>query len=201
MRASYLFLVIIFSFSTLIVAGPVCAGAPTEQIKLTTDKIISIVSDPALQDPARAKERKKRIRMAVDERFDWGEMSRRALARHWRKRTNEEKKEFISLFGQLLERTYLDKVEGYSGEKVLYEGETIDRDYGIVEVKIATAKDLEIPVKYRLRKKGDDWFVYDISIEGVSLINNYRVQFNSIVMRSSYKALIKKLKEKVAKEK
>ncbi|MBW1681642.1 MAG: ABC transporter substrate-binding protein, partial [Deltaproteobacteria bacterium] len=129
--------------------------------------------------------------------FDWEEMSRRTLARHWRKRTPAEKKEFIRLFGHLLERTYLDRVEGYSGEKVIYEGEAVDGDYGIVKVKIVTRKETEIPVKYRVKRKDGQWYVYDISIQGVSLINNYRRQFNSIIVGSSYKKLIKKLKAKV----
>lgn len=186
-----------FFFMTLVLSGSSIAGGPTEDVRKTTDKLIAIVSDPAMKSADRAAERARRIRKAVDERFDWKEMSKRTLARHWKKRTEQEKEEFIDLFGKLLERTYLDKVEGYSGEKVLYVGERVDRNYGIVVVKIVTKKDTEILVKYRLKKKGSEWLVYDISIEGVSLVNNYRKQFNSILTRSSYKDLIKRLKTKV----
>ena len=91
-------------------------------------------------------------------------------------------------------------MEGYSGEQVLYVGERVDGNYGIVVVKIVTKKDTEILVKYKLKKKGGGWLVYDISIQGVSLVNNYRKQFNSIMTRSSYEDLIKKLKKKVEKE-
>jgi len=133
----------------------------------------------------------------VDERFDWEELSRRTLARHWLQRTPEEKKEFIALFAQLPERTYWSKVEDYSGEKVTYVGEQIDGDYGLVEVKVLTSKNTEIPVFYKLKKKEGDWLVYDISIEGVSLVNNYRAQFNDIIGKSSYRDLVKKLKEKI----
>jgi phospholipid transport system substrate-binding protein len=177
--------------------NPVSAGVPTDKVKQTTDKILSIVTDPALKEPSREVERRKLIRKAVDERFDWEEMSRRSLGPNWAARTAEEKKDFVDLFGRLLERTYLDKVEGYAGEKVNYLGESVEQDYAVVEVKIVTTKNTEIPVKYRLRKKGDDWFVYDISIEGVSLVNNYRVQFNNILARGSYQELVKRLKEKV----
>ena len=187
----------LFFFMTLVLSGSSMAGGPTEDVRKTTDKRIAIVSDPALKSADRASERAKRIRKAVDERFDWKEMSKRALARHWKKRTEREKEGFIDLFGKLLERTYLDKVEGYSGEKVLYVGERVDGNYGIVVVKIVTRKDTEILVKYKLKKKGSEWFVYDISIEGVSLVNNYRKQFNSIMTRSSYEDLIKKLRTKV----
>lgn len=187
-------------FMTLVISGSSIAGGPTEDVRKTTDKLIAIVSDPAMKSADRAAERARRIRKAVDERFDWKEMSKRSLARHWKKRTEREKEEFIDLFGKLLERTYLDKVEGYSGEKVLYVGERVDGNYGLVVVKIVTRKDTEILVKYKLKKKGSEWLVYDISIEGVSLVNNYRKQFNSIMTRSSYEDLIKKLRRKVEGE-
>ena len=190
--------VIVFTV-TIMFSTPTMAGEPTEKIRETTDKIIGIVSNPALKGPGKAADRKRLIRQAVDERFHWEEMSRRTLARHWRKRTMEERKEFIDLYGKLLEQTYLDRVEGYSGEKVFYEGERIDGKYAVVKVKILTKQETEISTEYRLKSNAGEWLVYDISIEGVSLINNYRTQFNSIIMRSSYKDLIKKLKTKVEK--
>jgi phospholipid transport system substrate-binding protein len=136
----------------------------------------------------------------VDERFDWEEMARRALGRYWAQRTAEEKKEFVALFSELVERTYMGKVEDYSGEKVRYEGETIDGNYAVVKVNIITQKNRDISVDYRLQKEGNEWLVYDVSIEGVSLVNNYRSQFNSIILQSSYQNLIKRLKAKVALE-
>jgi phospholipid transport system substrate-binding protein len=176
------------------------AGEPTEIVRKTTDKIIAILTDPSLEGPEKVGERKRLVREAVSEQFNRREMSRRTLARHWRKRTEEEKKEFIDLYGKLLEQTYLDRVEGYSGEKVFYKGEEVDGKYGVVKVKILTEQGTEIAVEYRLKKAGDDWLVYDVSIEGVSLVNNYRNQFNSIIVRSSYKDFIKKLKAKVEKQ-
>lgn len=175
---------------------PVWAGVPTEKVKETADKIISIVSDPALKDPAKAAQRRERIRKAVDELCDWEEMSRRSLGRYWAQRSEQEKKEFVRLFGQLLERTYSDKVEGYSGEKVNYLGERVDGDYAEVEVKVVTNKNTEIPVVYRMRAKDQKWLVYDMVIEGVSLVNNYRTQFSDILAKSSFEALLKRLKEK-----
>lgn len=200
MDRSYLWGSVFFLAITICVSAHAMAGAPTEQVKKTTDKIIAILSDPTLKSPEKAAERKRLIRQAVDEQFNWEEMSRRTLARHWRKRTDEEKKEFIDLYGKLLERTYLDKVDGYSGEKVLYEGERIDGKYAVIKVKVLTKQETAILTEYRLKRKGDDWLVYDISVEGVSLIHNYRTQFNSIIIRSSYKDLIKKLNTKVAKQ-
>ena len=174
------------------------AGEPTQQIKETTDKILVILSNPSLKGPAQAEERRKVIGQTVDERFDWEEMSRRSLARHWAARTPEEKKEFIGLFRDLLERTYLDKVDDYSGEAVTYQGDTIDGNYASVKVKIVTSKGKEIPVEYRVMKKQTQWLVYDMTIEGVSFVNNYRSQFNSILSKSPYSELVKKLKDKAS---
>jgi len=200
MASIYLWRAFIFSIVTLVASGPSLAGVPTEKIKETTDKIIAIVGDTALKGPGKADERKRLIRQAVDERFDWEEMSRRSLARHWARRTAEEKKEFIDLFGKLLERTYLEKVEGYSGESVLYDSENVDPDdkkYVAVKVRFITKKGIDIPVEYRLWKKKNDWRVYDISIEGVSLVNNYRKQFKGM----SYGNLIQRLRTKIAENK
>jgi phospholipid transport system substrate-binding protein len=178
--------------------SPVWAGMATDEVRETTDKIIAIVSDPAIKGANHEALRRERIRKAVDELCDWEEMSRRSLGRHWIRRSEQEKKEFVQLFGQLLERTYIDRVEGYSGEKVNYIGDRTDGDYAEVDVKIMTKQNTEIPVVYKLRSKDQRWWVYDIIIEGVSLVNNYRTQFSEILAKSSYDALVKKLKEKVA---
>ncbi|OGP72830.1 MAG: hypothetical protein A2V86_08755 [Deltaproteobacteria bacterium RBG_16_49_23] len=174
------------------------AGEPLEQLRQTTDKVLSVLADQALKGSAKTRERRERIQKIVDERFDWEEMARRSLARHWAQRTPEEKREFIPLFKELLERVYADKVEGYSWNKILYEGEHTDGNYAAVKVKITTAKDQAIHVEYRIWKKGNDWLVYDFSVEGVGLVNNYRTQFNEIILKSSFQELIKRLKAKSA---
>ena len=179
-------------------AAPAMAVEPLDCIKETTDRILAVLTDPELKAPDKAVERKKLIRQAVDERFDWFEMSRRTLARHWRGRTDEEKKEFIILFADLLERTYLDQVDDYSGEEVVYEGQRVEDDYALVSVLVTSQKAGEIPVLYRLRLKGETWRIYDLSIEGVSLVKNYRSQFNSIILRSSFQDLVKQLRAKRA---
>ena len=167
-------------------------------MKQTTDKILSILTDPTLKESPRAEERERLIRKTLDERFDWEEMARRSLAKYWAQRTEEEKKEFVNLFTDLLERTYVDKVvEGYSGEKIIYEGENIESAYGTLKVIIVTKKNTNIAVEYKLRKGGDQWLIYDVSIEGVSLVNNYRAQFDSIMTKVSYANLAKMLKDKV----
>ena len=200
MGIRYLYQVSLSLFLALTLVAPAMGEDPKNRIKQTTDQIIAILNDPALKVPDKAAERRRLIREAVDELFDWEEFSRRALARHWKKITDSEKKEFVPLFGKLLERTYMDKVENYSGEQVLYTDEKIEVNYGVVNVRVITDKNEEIDVNYRLRKKDDEWVVYDVSIAGVSLVNNYRVQFNDILIRSSFKELMKRLKEKMQKD-
>ncbi len=181
---------------TLAFIGLSFAGEPMDQLRQTTDKVLAILSDPALKTPEKAKERKELILRAVDERFDWEEMARRCLARHWAQRTQEERQEFVRLFKELLERVYMDKVEGYSWNKILYEGEQIDGDFAAIRVKVFTSKDQTIQIEYRTRKKGTRWLIYDFSVEGVGLVNNYRTQFNEIILKSSYEELVKRLKAK-----
>lgn len=202
MNIAYLFRSLVSLLLVVGVSVPVLAEEPTEQIKQTTDKILSVVKDPALKSPSKAQERRRLIRKAVGERFDWEEMARRSLGRYWAQRTAEEKKEFVPLFSELVERTYMSKLEDYSGEKVRYDGETKEGDYVVVKVNIITQKNKDIPVHYRLKKEkgGNEWLVYDVLIEGVSLVNNYRTQFNSIILQSSYENLVKRLKAKVALE-
>jgi len=192
------FLLQVFLLLSLIIGItiPAFAGEPQEQLRQTTDKVLAILSDPALKSQNKVKERRELILKVVDERFDWEEMARRSLARHWAQRSPEEKQEFTHLFKELLERVYMDKVEGYSWNKIAYEGEHIDGDYAAVKVKVYTAKDQTIQVEYRTRKKGTQWFVYDFIIEGVGLVNNYRTQFNEIILKSSYQELVKRLKTK-----
>jgi phospholipid transport system substrate-binding protein len=197
MKHKSMFIVMFSAILSFSISLHAWAGRPMEEIKETTDKIISIVTDPSLKDPAKEAERKALIRKAVDEICDWEEMSRRSLGRYWAQRTDREKKEFVQLFGELIERTYIDKVEGYSGEKVNYLGEKIDGDYAEVDVRVVTAKNTEVPVIYKLRKKDSRWWVYDLVIEGVSFVQNYRTQFYDILASSSYQDLVKKLKAKI----
>ncbi len=200
-RMRYFFLLFFRSvLLSMVLSVPCFAGAPTDGIKETTDRILAIVTDPGLKGPENEKKRGQLIRQAVDERFDWEAMTQRSLARYWKERTTGERKEFIELFGKLLERTYLNKVGSYSGEKVSYVDETIDGKYGTVTAKILTHSNTDVLVLYRVKNENKGWLVYDISIEGVSLVNNYRKQFNSIILSSSYNGLVKKLREKVAEK-
>ena len=175
------------------------AGEPTDQVKQTVDAVIQILNNKELKKPAKVEERRAKIRETVEKRFDFEEMAKRSLALHWKDRTPQEKKEFTSLFSDLLEDTYIKKIERYEDEKVVYTDEKTEGSYATVKTRVVTTKEIEIPVDYKIFKKGQKWEVYDIVIEGVSLVNNYRTQFNQIIRSGSYEDLVKKLKKKVLK--
>ncbi len=192
-----------FMFCLSLAPGAVptaCAGDATDQIRETADAVINVLNNKELKKPENKQKRRKQLREIVDKRFDFAEMAKRSLGFAWNKRTPEEKKEFVSLFSDLLEDTYIRKIERYEREKVIYTGERVEGSYAAVRTKVVTDKEVEIPVEYRIFKKGNKWEVYDIIIEGVSLVNNYRTQFSSIINSDTYAGLVKKLKEKVKKE-
>jgi phospholipid transport system substrate-binding protein len=180
----------------LFVAREGWAGAPTDQLKSHIDQVIKILEDAALKADGKVRERRAAVRKVANDIFDFAETAKRSLARHWQGRTDREREEFVQLFADLLERSYISKIDLYGGEKVQYSGERVDGDYATVSTKIATKQGQEVPVDYRMLRRGDRWLVYDVSIEGVSLISNYRTQFNKIIQTSSYGELVKKMKTK-----
>jgi phospholipid transport system substrate-binding protein len=182
--------------ASLVVAGAALAGVPTEQVRNATDRVLKVLQDPELKQPARGDARRQQIRAIADEIFDWQETGKRALARHWQGRSPGERQEFSALFADLVERSYISKIEQYSGERVVYAGETVEGDQATVRTKLITKSNTEIPVDYRMQKDGDRWRAYDVVIEGVSLVSNYRTQFNRIIQQSGYGELVNKLKAK-----
>ena len=172
------------------------AGAPTDQLKSSIDRVVKILDDPTLKTDGKVKERKAAVRKAANDIFDFAETAKRSLARHWLNRTDQEREEFIKLFAELLERSYVSKIDLYGGEQITYVGESLDTDLATVRSKIITKQGTEVPVEYRMHRRGERWLVYDVSVEGVSLISNYRTQFNKIIQTSSYQELVKKMKTK-----
>ena len=189
-------LAVLSAVLALLVARDAFAGVPTDQLRGSIDLVLKIVTDPELKKEAKTAERRKRIRAVVNQIFDFSEISQRCLGRHWQARTPAEKEQFIALFGDLLENAYITKIESYSGEKIQYPGDTIEGDLALVKTRIVTKQETEIPVDYRMFLKDGRWAVYDVSIEGISLIGNYRTQFNAVIQRSGYRDLVAKLKAK-----
>jgi phospholipid transport system substrate-binding protein len=178
----------------LVTADAALAGVPTDLLKANVDKVIKVLEEPALK--GKVKERRTAVRKIAAEIFDVDETARRSLARHWQARTPAQREEFVQLFGDLLEVTYISKIEQYGGEKIIYLGDSVEGDQATVRTKLITKQGTDIPVDYRMLKKGDKWMVYDVVIEGVSLVSNYRTQFNKIIQTSSYEELVKRLKTK-----
>ena len=181
---------------SILSVAPAWAVTPTEQLKGSIDKIIPILEDPTLKGDAKLKERRAAIRRVATDVFDFTESARRALGPHWERRTAEERQEFARLLGDLLERAFASRLEQYAGERIQYTGESVDGNLATVMTTIITKSGAKLPVDYRVLRRGDRWFVYDVWIEAVSLMNNYRAQFNKIIQTSSYKYLVRKLKAK-----
>jgi phospholipid transport system substrate-binding protein len=172
------------------------AGVPTDQLKVGTDRVLKILSDAELKKPDHTAERRKQIRAVANEMFDWPETGKRALGRHAHSCNPQQTAEYTPLFADLIERSYVGKIELYSGEKIAYGAETVEGDTATVKTKIITKTNTEIPIDYRMTKAGDRWKVYDVVIEGVSLVGNYRTQFNRIIQQGNCAELLKKLKAK-----
>jgi len=172
------------------------AGVPTDQIKATVDKALVVLNDPRLKPPARLKERRDQLRQILFARFDFTEMAKRALGSNWRRRTPQEQEEFIRLFTDVLERAYAEIIESYSDEKITYIYERIDGTYADVSSKILTSKGDEYSINYKAHLVSNEWKVYDVVAENISLVNNYRSQFNRVIANGSYEELVRRLKDK-----
>lgn len=174
------------------------AGEPLDKVRQTVDDVVAILAHKSL-DP---QQRRTQIRQAVLQRFGFEEMAQRALGQHWRTLTSQQQREFVALFTDLLERSYINRIESYSGgeQGVRYTKEDRSGDNATVYTEIVSGRDQSATAEYRLLHKNGDWKVYDIVIEGVSLVNNYRTQFNSIIMKDSYAGLVKQMRLKLEQE-
>jgi phospholipid transport system substrate-binding protein len=172
------------------------AATAQEQLKGAIDRVVSTLDSPAMKGEGKAADRRAAVRQIANEIFDFGEIARRSLGRYWQPLSEAQRAEFLGLFGDLLERSYISKIELYGGEKIVYSGERMDGDLAIVSTKIITKNGTEVPIDYRLFRRGDSWKVYDVNIEGISLVSNYRTQFNKIIQSSGYNTLVDRMKAK-----
>jgi phospholipid transport system substrate-binding protein len=178
--------------STVLVAVSVAwAGAPTEEVRQYTDQVVKILENPQL----RSADKRAAVRKVAIEIFDVNETAKRALGTHWQTRSGAERDEFVNLFADLLERTYISKIDLFGGERLRYTTESVDGDFAVVRAKVVTSKGTEVPVEARMLKRGDHWQIYDIAIQNISLIANYRTQFDRIIRTSSYQDLVRRLRE------
>ncbi len=170
------------------------AGAALEQVRQTADQVLAVVQDPQLK--GKENERRDKIRQVLASRFDFTEMAKRSLGAHWQRGSAEEQKQFVKLFTELLERSYASQIESYNGEKIVYGRESVSGNQAEVDTKIITRKGEEVAVNYKLLNNGGNWKVYDVVIENISLVNNYRSQFSRILANASFSDLLQRLQSK-----
>ncbi len=176
---------------------PVYAGAPLDMVQTNVNKVLDVLRDPKLKTDATKEIEKEKLRVIYGEMFDEVELSKRTLARNWNKLNPAQQQEFIQLYRQVLEKAYIDKILAYTNEKIVFSKESMLSDnQAEVQTKIITSS-REIPLFYRLILKDGTWKVYDVVVENVSLVQNYRSQFNSILANHTPDQLLEILRKKV----
>ncbi|MBI3061553.1 MAG: ABC transporter substrate-binding protein [Deltaproteobacteria bacterium] len=171
------------------------AGSVTTEVKNTVENVVGVLKDPRLQLDAKKKERRERLRQIIGARFDFEEMARRSLGQHWQRHA-ARKQEFVPVFTNFVEGSYVGQIETYRNEKILYTRERLENNFAQVDTKVLRSDGEEIPINYKLHLVGGQWKIYDVLIENISLVNNYRSQFHRILSTASFDDLIKRLQEK-----
>jgi phospholipid transport system substrate-binding protein len=183
----------------LVSAHGAWAGQPTEQLREGVDRVFKILRDPELKGDTQTNQRRIAISKVAVQIFDFGDMAKRALGQHWAERSPAERGEFVRLFTDLIQRAYVAKVDQHAAvTTMIFRGETVDDDYAVVQTTIPLSNGGKMPLDYRMHNTRDRWQVYDISIDGISLVANYRAQFNKVIRTSSYTGLVAKLKSQQA---
>jgi phospholipid transport system substrate-binding protein len=177
----------------------VWAGGPQEAMQATVEKVMAILTDPALAGDDHWQERRDKVSQEVAGRFDFAEMAKRALAQAWNDRSSAEQEKFVTLFKELLKDTYVERLKTYSdgSYKVVFDKVLVRGDKAVVN-SLVTQQGREISAAYKMYRQGTEWFVYDVVIEGVSLVSNYRSQFVSVIQKEGYDKLVQRLEEKIA---
>jgi len=175
---------------------PALAGEPLELLKAAADRVIAVLKDPRLKSAEQKKERVEQLKAIINPIFDYEEVARRTLAAHWRRRSPAEQEEFTKLFRAFLEKIYSDRIDHYEGERVVFARENVDQEYAEVEAKVIGLKNEESPVLYRLKRSDGKWKVYDAVVENISIVNNFRSQFDRVISKSSFDELKNMLREK-----
>lgn len=172
------------------------AGAPTESVRVTAEGVLAVLKDPELKSPAKTKERREKLKAIIYPKFDFAEMAKRSLGSAWQRRTEQERSEFVKIFSELLETSYADRIDAYNGEKIAFGRERVDTNVAEVDSKVLTAKGEEYSLNYKLHQVDGNWKIYDVVIENISLVNNYRSQFNRVLSNASFEELLDRLRKK-----
>jgi phospholipid transport system substrate-binding protein len=187
---------LLFLSSYLLLPSPSRAGDPMEKVRATVEKVLIIVRNPNLKSVAQKEDLRAQLAEVISPGFDLPEMAKRSLGPHWGPRSPEEQQEFVKIFAAMLEKSYVDRIESYSSRNILYTREVEDANYAVVDTKIVTDNREKLSINYKLHSVNKEWKVYDLVIEDVSVVNNYRSQFNRVIARSSFEDLVRMMKEK-----
>ena len=198
MRARWIGLAAVTLALVAVVPGPASAGVATETLQPAMDQVLSILNDATLKGPARTPKRRAALRAIMNTVIDFPDAARRALSVHWQVRTEAERDEFVTLFKDLVTYSYIVTLEAYAGQTIVFVGEAEHDGITIVSTKVESPGRAPVPVEYRMHQGGARWLVYDVVVEGVSLVANYRAQFNTVVRTSSYDELVRRIRVRVA---
>ena len=182
--------------STAVFVAPTIAASAREEVQTAIEKATAVLNDPNLKSEAKKSQRIEQLRQLLFPKFDFAEMAKRSLGLNWQKRTPQEQEEFVKVFTELIENSYMETIDSYNGQKVKVVGDKQDNNFAEVDTKIVNNKGEEFSVAYKLLQSGGDWKIYDVVIEDVSVVNNYRSQFNRVIARSSFADLLQKMKDK-----
>lgn len=194
--ARFIGAILLFSLCCLLLPAASRADSPTEQVRATVDKVLAIVRSPNPKSKAQIKTQRAQLLEVIYPRFDFTEMAKRSLGPHWARRTAEEQREFVGIFAVLTGRAYVDNIESYTSQNVLYTRESEDQNYAQVDTKIVGDHQSPVTINYKLHNVDKEWKVYDLVIEDISVVNNYRSQFDRVIARSSFAELVRTMKEK-----
>ncbi len=187
---------LLYLFFSILLPAPSRAGGPTDQVRGTVDKVLTIVRSSHPTSKAQIDAQRAQLVEVINPQVDFTEMAKRSLGRHWAGRTPEEQREFVVIFAAMLGRSYADNIESYTSQSVLYTREREDQSYAEVDTKIVTEKRPPVTINYKLHSVNKEWKVYDLVIEDISVVNNYRSQFDRVIARSSFEELVRVMKEK-----
>jgi phospholipid transport system substrate-binding protein len=174
------------------------AGPATDTLRPAIDEVLRVLTDPGLSGTGRKAQRKAAMRAVMERTIDFPDAARRALAVHWAARTPEERTEFVRLFEDLVIASYTTQLDGYGVERVVFVGESHDEDLVTVHTRADSRQRVSVPIDYRMHRREGRWLVYDVLVEGVSLVGNYRAQFNTVIRTQSYAELVHRMKAQAA---
>jgi|SRR5689334_7915122 phospholipid transport system substrate-binding protein len=177
---------------------PAVAGAPSEQLASQIDRVLAVLGDPALKGDDKSAPRRQAVRRVTDELIDWNEMGRRALGEYWKTLADTERSAFVTLFTELLNRAYLKSVDRYDGEKIVVTGDSVEGDRAVVQARVV-GRDGQAgtPLDFSMLRDGERWRVWDIRLQGTSMVGGYRAQFARLLQAESYDTVLRRLRERV----